>query len=118
MSLRRLLDHTVTVHRRSEARDAYGDVVVTWPAVAGMTGAQAGVQRRGARLVDQGAGVEEEGTHDVFMLPHADVQADDVLEVTAGPEMAASPLLRVLSVARPRGHHTELAAEKWEGSLS
>lgn len=117
MRIQALFDHQVRVHRPTESKGALRDITKTYTAVgAAPTTPNAAIVPPKLRLTDYGPGEQAAGSLEAYMAAGADVQADDVLDVTSGPE--APVKLRVLSATRPRGHHTELQLEPWEGSLA
>lgn len=56
-----------------------------------------------------------EGISVIYLRADADVVRNDVLDVTSGPN--APKRLKVLAVARPRGHHIECTCEPFAGVL-
>lgn len=65
---------------------------------------------------NQGAGNRKIGTVNVLLRPGAVLVERDVISVTSGPN---SPVkLEVISVERPRGHHTEAMCAPFVGSLT
>lgn len=120
MSLARLFDHKVRVHRATTARDAYGDTVETW--VAGdeprVNNARPD-QNWSGTLQDRGAGEEQAAKRRWYLAKTLDVAERDVLVVSSGPEAPAQ--LRVVSVTKPTAptavHHLEVNVETFTGSL-
>jgi len=106
MSIDHLLDHTVTVHRPTKGDDAggMGSREDSWDSTR--TGKAAAIQVKGESRDDTGGGERTTGSYLGFMAAGADVQEDDVIQVTAGPDSWG--FLEVVGVSSPRGHHTEL----------
>ncbi len=116
MSFEAHFDHTVTVYRPSETKGTHGAVSDTYAAISGETDVKALIQSRSEVLADPGPGELVAGKYFGAMRVAADVQEQDVLDVTKGPE---SPLkLLVIGRTRPRGRHTELELRTWDGKLS
>jgi hypothetical protein len=64
---------------------------------------------------DGGKGNRREGSTLVYLGIDASLARNDVLEVFDGPNAPVN--LKVLSVDRPRGHHTECICEPFTGAL-
>jgi hypothetical protein len=112
MALRDLYDHAGEVLRPTEARDPFGDVATTYPTKGEIALA----------LVPPSMGLRDMGPGDVsvdqlegYTDADADIQARDMLRITEGPE--APSVWRVLGVRRPRGHHAEFLAQRYEGPV-
>jgi len=112
VSLPELFDHAAEVLRPGETRDPFGDVLTTYPTVDTIALA----------LVPPRMGIRDMGPGDVsvdqlegYTDAHADLRARDMLRVTAGPESPS--VWRVLGVRRPRGHHAEFLAQRYEGPI-
>lgn len=121
MSLQKLFDHKVQVHRATVTRDAYGDTLESWEAGAVPTTNNARPdQNWSGTLQDQGAGEEQAGKRRWYLAKSLDVAERDVLVVTSGPEAPAQ--LRVLSVTKPTAprvvHHLEVNVETFTGGLA
>lgn len=61
------------------------------------------------------AGERITGQTEAFAAADFDLERNDVLDVTAGPE--APSKWRVVDLRRPRGHHTEATLEVFSGDL-
>lgn len=114
MSFESLLDHTCTIYRPTESTNALREKANSYASIA--TGQPLTVQLDQLDRQDEGAGEQPTGQGDGFMSVGANVQAEDVIVLTSGPESPRT--LRVVSLTRPRGHHTELILEPFNGSLS
>lgn len=113
MSIPGLLDHTATVRRLSETLNEYREKVNTYTAQSNPVRI-ALVPPRETRS-DLGAGDMERGLLEGYARANANIQKEDILEVTKGPEAPVN--LRVLTLAHPRGHHVEFTCERFTGAL-
>lgn len=116
MSIEALFDHEVRVYRPTEGTTDYGAAETLSPVGDVPTGPNAAIVPPKLGLQNVEAGERPSGTLDGYMAADADVSRRDILDVTSGPE--APTKLRVLSLSRPRGHHTELRLEPYTGDLS
>jgi hypothetical protein len=111
--IRHLLDHTARVWRPDSALGALGAEVRAYEPGAIVLLAQV---RPAASTGDPGPGLAQQGTRQMFLEPSADVRAFDVLELLTGPD--APGTWEVDSPpTRPRGHHVELTARLFLGTL-
>lgn len=116
MSLQTLFDATLRVYRPTETKDQYRTVERTWVQVGSDPSVPNGtISPPELRLTDLGAGERPAGSTEAYMEPDADVEIGDVLDVIGGPETGRR--YRVVSLARPRGHHTEMLVEIWGGVI-
>lgn len=106
MSMARLFDHYADLYRLTETSDAD----------AQLTRALTLVSRVNCAVVPARLGFDRVGPADtaigrveLYLTPTADVQRGDVVRLTKGPESPSA--WRVVSTARPRGHHVEAVAE-------
>lgn len=98
----------VTVYRRSETRDDYGDVSPGWTAQP--VQAWVSINRDRAALVDYGAGDQPRGAAKGRAHFLADIQIRDVLRVTDGPDVGTDWL--VAGVFHPGGRDSDLVLEQ------
>jgi hypothetical protein len=105
MSIDHLLDHLVSVWRKTESTGTLRSVTRSW-SNTGRTNVPAAIQTRSEKQGDTGGGERTTGTYLGFMRAAADVQEGDIIQVTAGP--GSWGFLLVDGVDEPRGHHTEL----------
>jgi len=112
----RQFDHTVTVWGSQEVRGpTFGDVTRSWTTVPGMDGVRIAIQAKRETRQDAGPGERVVGEYMGYGPATLDVSEGDIAEITAGPD---APLtLKVDSVYRPRGRHTELVLIQWDGVL-
>ena len=114
MSIARLFDHTAQVYRLTETVDEYADAVNSY-ATQGDPLPCAIVPPK-FRPAQTDAGAELQGVTEVYLAADADVEMNDVLDVTAGPEAPTKYI--VLSTAHPRGHHTEARCAPFTRTLA
>lgn len=107
MSYSGLLDHTVTVYRKSQTVGTLRSVKRTYLPVA--VGAPMAVQTFSERFRDARGGQLTQGDYLGFAEVDLDVQEGDILAVTGGADGWDNiGWLKVDGVSRPRGHHTEV----------
>jgi hypothetical protein len=107
MSFAGLLNHQVTVYRKTETTGLIGSVDRSWSVNA--SAVKAAVQVKAEMRADpSGAGEQVVGTYRVYAASSADIVEGDILKVTAGP--GSFGYLLAQSVYKPRGHHTEITA--------
>lgn len=102
------------MHRLTETTDAGGERINSYAQ-------QSGVERLAIvppkeTRADLGAGDRSRGLLQGFARSAANIAEEDILNVTKGPE--APVKLRVLTLAHPRGRHTEFTCERFTGALS
>jgi hypothetical protein len=119
----RLFDHTVTVWGSQDVRGAtFGDVERQWSPVPGMSDFRIAIQTRRETRQDAGPGERVVGEYNGYGPASMDVIEGDVVEITAGTEASPNPaevrLLKVDSVYKPRGRHTQLVLIHWDGELA
>lgn len=115
MSIRGLFKHQVEVWRPTQTRGEFREVIDDFDRVTVPTRNNAEPVPPNMRLEDPGPGEASAGRVTWYMDRMTDVEEQDVLKVTAGPE--APSLWRVVSKAFPRAHHFELVVEPWHGTL-
>lgn len=122
MSLPGLFDSILRTYELAEVKSARGDMRNYYVPVGDDPAAPNAViapPDHGLSLREAG----ERGTGNVliYMDVTAAAKRTHVYEVLSGPDASDDPArplrLRALSVTRPRGHHTEIAAELFEGPL-
>jgi hypothetical protein len=104
----------VSVYRRSESRDVYGDVLAGY--AARTERAWVDIRRDTGALVDYGAGEEQRGPAKGRAHYLADIAERDVLQVVDGPDAGTKWL--VAAVFHPSGRDKDLALEQFTGSLT
>lgn len=92
------LQNLATCYRRSETRDAVGDVGAGWTAGEQMW---ISLERAGGGLQDFGAGDQPTGRAKAWTNEYSDVEIRDVLRVTAGPDVGTD--WRVMDVFHAAG---------------
>lgn len=110
----RLFDHTARVWRpTADANNRLGVEKRTY-AIVGSFGFA--MNRASTGEVDQGPGMSPAGRRRFYMRPDVNVQARDVIEITAG-----SAIGERWEVDQPperlRSHHTQVDAIAWSGIL-
>lgn len=110
-----MLDQCCTIMRLTETENELFEAVNTYSTMAVAEPFAVGNPLNRGRS-DDGAGEAPTGQYKGYMAFDADVQAEDVLVVTDGPDFGA--MFRVLSAERPRNRHTELVLEDFTGALS
>lgn len=119
MSIEELCDHTCRVLRRTEDQGEHLDTEVTYSVPAGLEAVPCTFTRRRSILSDNGTGLQASGQRRVF-IPDVVLtfQNRDIIQVYAGPE-GFQPIenLEVVSISKPRGHHTELVVEEYDGHI-
>lgn len=118
-----LFDHRVRVWGSQEIRGAsFGDPSRKWSPVPGHEDVPMAVQVRRESRTDGGPGEHVAGEYKGFAGAGVDVVEGDVIEIVSGPEASTNPsevvALKVDSVYRPRGHHTELVLIQWLGEFA
>jgi len=118
----RHFDHVVTVWGSQETRGAtFGDVTRRWSQVPGQDGIRIAIQTRRETRQDAGPGERVVGEYKGFGHAALDILEGEVVEVTAGPMVSPNEegprLLKVDSVYKPLGRHTELTLIHWDGEL-
>lgn len=102
-----MLKSKCTVHRATESVGKYREKTNAYSAAASDVAIGFDVQPLGA--TDQGAGDAPRGMRAAYLENAADVNEQDVLEVTAGEHVGKC--YRVVALQRPRNHHTEVELE-------
>jgi hypothetical protein len=118
MSIAHLLNGTCELYRLAETVDEFGDAI---NAYAPLGAVAVRLTPAGGSLGSTEAGQRPAGQRVAFIDGHADIEATDVFEVTAGPDVGTR--WRVVSAARPSppgwdvAHHTEASVDPWTGKL-
>lgn len=112
--MRQLFDHEARVNRLSETADEYGDSPNRYVAADDLIRCAIVPPKFRASQGDAGSTIT--GITEAYFDADADVEMNDILDVVSGPE--APRKLRVLSVARPRGHHTEAICEPFTRTVT
>lgn len=103
----------VTVYRRHETKDGYGDVDAGYAAEA--TQAWVDIRRDNGILLDSGPGEEQRASAKGRAHYLADIQPRDVLRVTAGPDEGTDWM--VTAAFHAGAQDLDLALEQFTGSL-
>ena len=115
-----LLDHVANVFRLTETRGTYRETVQSYAEV--YSGLPCTFQRRDTVISKDGPGERPVGDRRVYFNVDATTgpffRDRDVVEIVSGPAGFVGPqLLEVESIAIPRGHHIELRAVEFKGTV-
>jgi len=111
-SIDSLFDHDVRVWRPTKERSTLGVEERTYQ--VHIAEARCKVNRPTAPSSDTGPGMAPTGARRLYMRPDVDVQARDLVELTAGPDAGSFWEVDQLP-SRPMGHHTQLDCIAWNG---
>lgn len=109
--LEALFDSDFTLYRAGTTVDAFGDESPT-PALVGVERGTLVVQTN-MDTSDRGSGDFRTGQMIGLMSIDSPVQINDLMKVTAGPELGTWWIAK--SVLRPRSHHTEAEFRPYSG---
>lgn len=117
MPIEHLCDHTCRVLRRVESEGDHLDTQVSYQIA--LAAVPCTFTRRQTVMSNTGTGLQPVGQRRLFISDVTTIFRDrDVIQVYAGPE-GYQPIenLEVVSISKPRGHHTELVCEEFHGHM-
>jgi len=103
--------HMMQVYRPVRTRGTYGTMEPVYVQIGNPQVCD--VQHRTQTQNALGPGDAPVGTWKVYFRAVSEVQPDDIVQVTAGPN--APRLLRVEDAYRPQGRHVQLTCSQWHG---